>query len=148
MDDQNSKLNKFKAFMFNDAKQLNTTDLLGKIVNIIDKEKQNKKILSGEDIESEQSEVNYGTKEKTLQSSNKSSNTGNLIQQMFLASGGGSKPIQVEEVQRMVEMTTNNNTFNNRSRKDNEVNEVKRNDKDELHSNYTTNDDVKTKKQV
>jgi len=134
--------------MFNDAKQLNTTDLLGKIVNIIDKEKQNKKILSGEDIESEQSEVNYGTKEKTLQSSNKSSNTGNLIQQMFLASGGGSKPIQVEEVQRMVEMTTNNNTFNNRSRKDNEVNEVKRNDKDELHSNYTTNDDVKTKKQV
>jgi len=148
MDDQNSKLNKFKAFMFNDAKQLNTTDLLGKIVNIIDKEKQNKKILSGEDIESEQSEVNYGTKEKTLQSSNKSSNTGNLIQQMFLASGGGSKPIQVEEVQRMVEMTTNNNTFNNRSRKDNEINEVKRNDKDELHSNYTTNDDVKTKKQV
>jgi len=134
--------------MFNDAKQLNTTDLLGKIVNIIDKEKQNKKILSGEDIESEQSEVNYGTKEKTLQSSNKSSNTGNLIQQMFLASGGGSKPIQVEEVQRMVEMTTNNNTFNNRSRKDNEINEVKRNDKDELHSNYTTNDDVKTKKQV
>ena len=138
----NAKLNKFKEFMFKDAKNLNASDLLGKIANII--EKDNSKNKSD----------NY--------QSNKSASEN--IQQMFLANAMGNKPLEMEDVQRLVEnssKTFTNNTINTmnsinsntnsmrdiNTRYNKELNNHKLvSDREELNTNYSTNEDTRNKK--
>ena len=140
--------------MFNDAKKLNPSDLLGKIVNIIDRDKESKKILSGDDVgeteingKSAQKGKGFGNKdsmEHTLGGSDKS--TSDLIQQMFVSSAMGQKPIDMKDIQRLVDQNTTTVNSKRDTRENTNKNNENPGDKDDIHSNFTTNDDVKTKK--
>jgi len=137
-----AKLNKFKEFMFKDAMNLNASDLLGKIANII--EKDNSKNKSD----------NY--------QSNKSASEN--IQQMFLANAMGNKPLEMEDVRRLVEnssktftnntidtmnsINSNTNSMRDINTRDNkELNNPKlMSEREELNTNYSTNEDTRNKK--
>ncbi len=147
-EDMESKLNKFKAFMFNDAKKLNTSDLFGKIVGIIDKDKQDKKTSNSrilkeeEDILGQQGVPDMKGMSGMLGMMSDLSKS-DQIQQMFLENMSQKKVVNVNDVQRIVEQQRSN-TNNPPSREVNEIIESEK--REDISSNYTTNDDVKTKK--
>jgi hypothetical protein len=138
--DMESKLNKFKEFMFNDAKKLDTNDLLNKIVGIIEKDKE---------------QNNYFTKGQVQE---KKPDTQKLLQNMFLASfaGGPNSNIDQNKIEKMATsllkseaQVENKISLNTKSRnKREEPTEEVVNTKDvreDTNSIYTTTDDVKKK---
>ena len=92
-EDQESKLAKFKEFMFNNAKNIDTSDLLERIVKIIDVEKPQTNNQESKENES------LSTKEK--------------IEQMFLNHSQDNRNLEVCDVKTLIEKKEDQNIGSN-----------------------------------